>query len=279
MNCRLTIFVVFFSVFGGGIQEALDSEQPVRTYLVRTVPPLLSHMPSTGFPSAQALMGTPLDRTSTTGRGFPVLVGQVQGVDSPETGGMPRPVRLPKGINIFLVAAVFAMVVIAVLLYIGQLVVLGWIVDVLSEIEDFLSQLGMPRIRPRPDPLEYEQVGEIIVVTLRNNIATLRQCQSVQKQLKRLTDEHHCDFVVDFSFADRISRSFRAVMFHFLKAVRKEARRLGNPGRPVAVPRGKVFRVFEDRQRALEEMSKHDGHGWVVLCAVPVGIRAVSDLT
>lgn len=240
MSCLLTICAVLFGVSGDGTQEALPWKN---------------------------------------GGGFPVLVGQIPGADSPEGGGMPRPVRLPKGINALLVAAIFALAAIAVALYIGQLVLLGWIVDVLSEIEDFLSQLGMPRIRPKPDPLEYEQVGEIIVVTLRNNVATIRQCQAVQKQLKRLIDEHHCDFVVDFSSADRISKSFRAVMFHFLKAARREARRRGNADRPVALPRGKVFRLFDDRQRALEEMSKHEEHGWVVLCSVPVGIRAVSDLT
>jgi hypothetical protein len=37
--------------------------------------------------------------------------------------------------------------------------------------------------------------------------------------------------------------------------------------------------VFEDRQRALDAMAKHDGHGWVVLCGVPFGLRAVSRLT
>jgi hypothetical protein len=130
-----------------------------------------------------------------------------------------------------------------------------------------------------PDPLEYEQVGEIIVVTFRNNIATIRQCQSVQKQLKRLIDGHHCDFVLDFCYADRISKSFRGVMFQFMKAAHGEAKRLGNPDPPVALPHGRVFQAFADRRRAVEEMSKHRGHGWVVLCSVPVGIRALSGLT
>jgi hypothetical protein len=159
-----------------------------------------------------------------------------------------------------------------VILYIGELVVLGWIVD-------FLSEIGMPKIQAGPVPLEYEQVGEIIVVTLRDNIVTLRQCQSVQQQLKRLIDEHHCDFVLDFSHAEKLSRSFRGVMVYVLKAARREAGKLGKPYRPVASPHGAVFRVFADRERAVEEMSKHDGHGWVVLCSVPFGIRAVSGLT
>jgi hypothetical protein len=170
-----------------------------------------------------------------------------------------------------IVAAVFAVSGLAVVLYMGELVVIGWVVD-------FLSEIGMPKIHATPVPLEYEQVGEFIVVTLRDNIAGVFQCQSVQKQLKHLIDEHHCDFVLDFMYAGRISKSFREVMVHVAKAARKEAEKLGKPYRPVTLPRGPAFRVFDDRKRAIEEMSQHDGHGWVVLCAVPVGIRAVSDL-
>ena len=171
-----------------------------------------------------------------------------------------------------IIVAVFAVCGIAIVLYIGELVILCWVVD-------FLSEIGMPKIQARPVPLEYEQVGEIIVVKLRNNIATVRQCLSVQKQLKCLIDEHHCNFVLDFLYAEKTSKSFRGVMVHLMKAARREAGKLGKPYRPVALPHGAVFRVFNDRQRAVEEMSKHDGHGWVVLCSVPVGIRAVSDLT
>lgn len=159
-----------------------------------------------------------------------------------------------------------------IVLYIGELVVLGWVVD-------FLSEIGMPKIQARPIPLEYEQVGEILVVTLRDNIATLLQCQLVQKQLQRLLDEQHCDFVLDFLYAGSISKSFRGVMFHLMKAARSEARKLGQPCRPVALPFGAVFKVFDNRAFAVEEMAKHDGHGWVVLCSVPVGVRAVSGLT
>ncbi len=171
-----------------------------------------------------------------------------------------------------LAAALLAVAVIAVVLYMGELVVIGWVVD-------FLSEFGMPKIQARPVPLECEQVGEITVVTLRDNIATILQCQLVQKQLDRLIDEHHCDFVLDFLYAGTISKSFRGVMFHAMKAARREAGRLGKPYRPVALRQGEVFTVFDDRERAVEEMSEHDGHGWVVLCSVPVGIRAVSKLT
>jgi len=165
---------------------------------------------------------------------------------------------------------IFAAAGIGIVLYIRELVIVGWVVD-------FLSEIGMPQIQPIP--LEYEQVGEIIVVKLRDNIAAVLQCQSVQKQLKCLIDEHHCDLVLDFLYAGRISKSFRGVMVYVMKEARREAEKLGKPYRPIALPHGKVFRVFDNREHAVEAMSKHDGHGWVVLCSVPVGIRAVSELT
>jgi hypothetical protein len=171
-----------------------------------------------------------------------------------------------------IVTAVFVVCGIALILCAGELVILAWIVD-------FLSEIHVPGIRAKPAPLEYERVGEIIVVTLRDNIITVQQCQSVQKQLRRLMGEGHCDFVLDFSSAEKISRRFRGVMVHLSKAARREAGKLGRPYRPVALPRGAVFKVFDDRQRAIEGMSQHDGHGWVALCSVPVGIRAFSGLT
>ena len=171
-----------------------------------------------------------------------------------------------------IVVAVFAVCGIAIVLYIGELVIVCWIVD-------FLSEIGMPKIEARPLPLEYEQVGEIIVVKLHNNIATVRQCVLVQEQLKCLLGEHHCNFVLDFLYAEKISKSFRGVMVHLVKAARRKAEEIGKPYRPLALPHGAVFRVFNNQERAVEEMSKHDGHGWVVLCSLPVGIRAVSDLT
>ena len=180
-------------------------------------------------------------------------------------------------LNSLIFGTAFVVAAIAVVLYVGELVLLGWAVDLLSEFEIFLSDLGLPKIRPKPVPFEYEQVGEIIVVTLHHDIASLRECQSVQKQLKRLIDEHHCDFVLDFSNAQRISTSFRGVLAYFMKAARTEARKLGRPFRPVTLARGTIFPVFDDRQGAVDAMSKHDGHGWVVLCCVPVGIRAVWD--
>ena len=167
------------------------------------------------------------------------------------------------------IAGMFVVAGVGIVLYIGELVVLGWVVD-------FLSEIGMPEIRATPIPLEYEQVGEIVVVKLRDNVGTVRQCQSVQKQLKHLIDEQHCDVVLDFSRAGRVSRSFRGVMVYVMKAARRAAGKLGKPYRPVALPHGAVFKVFDDREGAVEKMSKHDGHGWVVLCSVPVGIRAVA---
>ena len=169
-----------------------------------------------------------------------------------------------------IMATVIAIAVSGVILYIWELVIIGWIVD-------FLSELGMPKFLAKPVPLEWGQVGEIVVVKLRDNIATVLHCQLVEKQLKHLINEHHCDFVLDFSQAGNVSRSFRQVMLHLMKAARKEAGALGKPYFAVAPSHGGVFRVFDDWQRAVEEMSKHGGHGWVVLCSVPVGIRAVSE--
>ena len=101
----------------------------------------------------------------------------------------------------------------------------------------------------------------------------------MQKQLKRLIGEHHCNFVLDFSSAEKISKRFRGVMVYIMKAARREAGKRGRPYRVAALPRGAVFQVFDNSQRAVEEMSQHDEQGWVVLCSVPVGIRAFSGLT
>ena len=98
------------------------------------------------------------------------------------------------------IAAMFVVAGLAIVLYVWELVIIGWVVD-------FLSEVGMPKIQAVPIPLEYERIGEIIVVTLRDNIATVLQCQSVQKQLDGLIAEHHCDFILDFSSAGRISRT------------------------------------------------------------------------
>lgn len=226
--------------------------------------------------SARVAMGVPANRAPAAARSSLLLTGDVGGFESPEDQPAPKPIRLPRGWNYALIAVITLLAAVAVVLYVGQLVILGWAMDLLSALDDFLSHLGMPKRIAQPDPLEHEQVGEIVVVTLRNNIATLRQCQIVQKQLKRLVDEHHCDFVLDFSCADRISQSFREVVFQLIKAARREASRLRLPQQPIPLPRRNMFQRFTDRQGALEAMSKQAGHGWVVLCSVPVGIRAFS---
>jgi hypothetical protein len=170
-----------------------------------------------------------------------------------------------------IIAMVLVLYGIVIILYIGELLIIGWAVDFLAEIED--SKTATPVL------LEHESMGEIIIVKLRGNIATVGQCRSVWEQLRRLIDEHHCDFVLDFAHAERIAKRFRGVMLRFMRAARGEAEDLGKPLRPVALPRGEAFKVFDNRQRAVEEMSRHGGHGWVVLCCVPFGIRAVSELT
>ena len=166
--------------------------------------------------------------------------------------------------------AAVVITLISIAAYVGELVIVGWIMD-------FLTWLTTPVFHREQQPLESEEVGEMIVVELSDNVVTARQCQSVQKELRGLIGEHRCDFIIDFSRVGRVSIRFREVMFDLARAARREAGRLGKPFRPVAVPPGDVFRVFADRESAVAEMSRHDGHGWVVLCSVPAGIRAVPE--
>jgi hypothetical protein len=166
-----------------------------------------------------------------------------------------------------IVAGIVGIAALGIVLYIWELVVVGWVVD-------FLTAIGMPKIRITAR-LQYQQIGEIIVVTLRDDVATVLQCQAVQKQLKRMVDEHYCDFILDFCQAGSVSTSLRGVMLSLAKAARREAERLGKTYFPPELPRGEAFTIFNDRQSALATMSQHGGHGWVVLCSVPTGIRAV----
>jgi hypothetical protein len=171
-----------------------------------------------------------------------------------------------------ILVSILAMSAIFIALYVAELVLLHWMVDLFDWIT-------LPRRHAKNDPLEYDQVGEIIIVKLGSHIVTLKQCHAVQKQLKHLIDEHHCDFILDFSGIARLSRSFRGVMVRLRTAARREAERLGKSYQPILSPPGELFCVFDDRESAVEEMESRDGHGWVVLCGVPPGIRAVSDVT
>ena len=56
-----------------------------------------------------------------------------------------------------LIAGILLAAAVAVVLYVGQLVVIGWAMDLLSALDDFLSHLGMPKRIAQPDPPEYEQ--------------------------------------------------------------------------------------------------------------------------
>jgi hypothetical protein len=172
----------------------------------------------------------------------------------------------------FILMVIVAIAVVSVVAYIGELMVLGWITD-------FLLWISTPAIRVGEVCLQYELAGEIMVVTLSDNIITRGQCRSVQKQLAGLLGGHHCDFILDFSGARRISSRFREVMIRLMKEARTEADRIGKPYRPVPTAPGDLFRVFDDRKTAVEEMGRHDGHGWVVLCCVPAGVRAVPEAT
>ena len=129
-----------------------------------------------------------------------------------------------------IVAGILAISVLAIVLYIWELVLIGWVMD-------FIQSIGMPRIRAVYVPLEYEPVGEVIVVSLCSDIATVLECQSVERQMRHLIDEGYCDFVFDFLRAGKVSRHLRYVMLHLAKAARKQAAKLGKPHRPFALPR------------------------------------------
>ena len=141
----------------------------------------------------------------------------------------------------FLAAVVFAIAAVAIVLYVGELVILGWIVDLVLLIV-------APKLQADQAPLEYEQRGEVLIVKLSDNIVTVGQCLSMQRQLNRLIEEHHYDFILDFVRVRNISRRFRGIMVRFMKAARKEAESLGRPFRPIDLPRGEVFRVFDNRE-------------------------------
>jgi hypothetical protein len=168
-----------------------------------------------------------------------------------------------------IVLGIVAGCVLAVALYVGELVVIGWIVD----IPMWLAERAMP---PAHVPLEYEHVGDITIVKLSDNIASARECRSVRQQLDRLIAEHHCDLIIDFSSIKKLSSGFREVLHNIARAARTEAEKQGRPYRAIELPPGEIFRIIDNRNQAVAEMAQYHGHGWVVLCAVPVGIRAVS---
>ncbi len=171
----------------------------------------------------------------------------------------------------FIVLGIVAGAALAVAMYVGELVVIGWIVD----FPAWLAERALP---PAHVPLEYEQVGEITIVKLSDNIASARECRSVQQQLDRLIAEHRCDFIIDFSSIKKLNSGFRDVLVYVTRAAREEAEKQRRPFYAPEVPSGEIFRTFDNRDQAVAEMAQHRGHGWVVLCAVPTGIRAVSDM-
>ncbi len=168
-----------------------------------------------------------------------------------------------------IVLGIVAGAVLAVAMYVGELVVIGWIVD----FPEWLAERALP---PAHVPLEFEHVGEITIVKLSDNIASARECRSVRQQLDRLVAEHRCNLIIDFSSIKKLSSGFRDVLVNVIRAARSEAEKQGRACRDLDLPPSSTFRIFSDRAAALAEMARHAGHGWVVLCAVPTGIRAVS---
>ena len=84
-----------------------------------------------------------------------------------------------------------------------------------------LDWIVSSRVRARYAPLEFDQVGEVLIVKLSDHIVSDAHCQAVQRQLDRFVDEHYCDFILDFSAVGRLSRSFRGVMTHLAGAARR----------------------------------------------------------
>ncbi len=171
-----------------------------------------------------------------------------------------------------IVLGIVAGSLLAVMLYVSELVVLGWLLD----FPTWLAERALPAAHV---PLEFERTGEITVVKLSENIASARECRSVQEQLDRLIAEGQCDLVVDFGGVKKLASGFREVLVHVTGSARRAAEKRGQSCRGPDLPPGETFHVFAGREEAIAEMARYEGHGWVVLCAVPVGIRAVSDVT
>jgi hypothetical protein len=169
-----------------------------------------------------------------------------------------------------IVLGIVAGAVLAVMLYVGELVVIGWIVD----FPVWLAERALPSAHV---PLEHEHVGQVTIVRLSENIASARECRSVQEQIDRLIAEDCCDIVLDFGHVKKLASGFREVLVHVTRTARQAAEKQGQACRDPDLPPGEMFRVFADRDAAIAEMTRQEGHGWVVLCGVPTGIRAVSD--
>ena len=71
---------------------------------------------------------------------------------------------------------------------------------------------------------------------------------------------------------------FLGRIVRLLKQAKAEAEKLGKEYRPVPVPLGYGITLFDDKETALKEMAKHDGHGWVVFCSVPPVITELLKL-
>jgi len=124
--------------------------------------------------------------------------------------------------------------------------------------------------------IECEQVGEIIVVKLSGLLGTNEQGRPVQEEFQRLIGDHHCDFILDCAnVLGYVADGFLVPIVRLRKQAKAEAESLGRQYRPLVNPHGGLFMAFDDRETALKEMGKHDGHGWVVLCSVCPEIRDV----
>ena len=97
-------------------------------------------------------------------------------------------------------------------------------------------------------PLEYEHVGEITVVKLSDNIASTRECRSVEQQIDRLIAENHCDLVVDFSSIKKLNSGFRDVLLACHPAAGKPPSK-ARPYRSVDLPPGEYSALLATATR------------------------------
>jgi hypothetical protein len=59
-----------------------------------------------------------------------------------------------------------------------------------------------------------------------------------------------------------------AYLLRLMKRARTVAEQLGKRATAPPRPLGRVFKMFDDRANAVAEMSKFNGHGWIVFCPV-----------
>jgi anti-anti-sigma factor len=139
-----------------------------------------------------------------------------------------------------------------------------------------------------------EPSGNVLVVTLIDQIVDERGVSSIREAVYRLIESGHTNLVFDLSRVEYFSSALLGV---FLSA-KKRTSALAAPGSGIAAvprevvrlnPRGpgraersgplfrsRVFEIYSDRQSAIEAITEvGSGYGWVVLCNVRPALMEV----